>query len=87
MKLIYYLITKKIIVVNKILIDEFIKLIKQDIVKIHGKEPSDLFVGINNSCGPIYGFFIDEKLVSNYGYSIKYSQNGKMIREIVQLQQ
>lgn len=76
--------TKKIMVITRSTeecIDEIFQFSKTK----YGKEPDMKVIGLAKTGGPIFGFYIEDNLISNLGLIVQYNKNGEQEKEIIDL--
>lgn len=83
----YELVTncKKLIKITKIQPREYIEQIYKKIQDTLGKPPTNAIVGMTPNGGPIFGFVIDNEIVSNVGFSTEYDSGGNMVFDVVDI--
>lgn len=83
----YNLITecKKLINITKMTANEYIEKMYVDIKEKTGKTPANRVVGMASNGSPVFGIFVDNQIVSNIGFSVKYDSSGEPVLTIVSL--
>lgn len=83
----YELITKckKLIIITKMTTREYIEKICADIKNKTGKLPANKVIGMMPNGSPMFGMFIDDQIVSNIGFFVKYDSNGEQVLTLIDL--
>jgi hypothetical protein len=74
---------KKLIKIEESTSEDILQKVLTQIKERFGKEPNTALVSMGK--GPIFGFTINNKIVSNVGFTIYHNETGKKVTEVVEL--